>query len=305
MIKKTDFFQMDDGVKIAFYCWLPETEPRAVLQIAHGMAEYAERYGHFAEFLCENGIAVYANDHRGHGKTAGSPEHLGYFSDEHGWVKVVTDMRSLTKIIQQDYPQTPVFLMGHSMGSFLARTYITLYDDIQGVILSGTGAQPQLLVKFARVLAGLHVRIKGAKIASPFFDNMVMAPLNKKFETEGKNAWLTRDKSVVEAYNKDPYCGFVCSYGFFRDFFYGLDYISNKEHNQWIRFTLPIYIISGAYDPVGDFGKGPEKVAALYRGLQIEDVHIDLYEGARHELINEINREQVFRDILDWLNEHI
>jgi alpha-beta hydrolase superfamily lysophospholipase len=304
MIKKTDFFETNDGVKIAFSCWLPEEAPRAVLQIAHGMAEYAERYEHFAGFLCENGIAVYANDHRGHGKTAADPEKLGYFADKNGWIKVVTDMRNLTKIIQLDYPDTPVFLMGHSMGSFLARTYITLYDDIQGVILSGTGAHPRPLIKSARLLAYLLVRTKGAKSASPFFDNMIMAPLNKEFEAEGKNAWLTRKKPVVEAYNKDPYCGFVCTNGFFKDFFYGLDYISNKEHNQWIRFTLPIHIISGEKDPVGDFGKGPEKVADMYRRLQIEDVTLKLYKEARHELINELNRDAVYGDILEWLNYH-
>lgn len=305
MIKKTDFFETDDGLRIAFYCWLPDKEVKAVLQISHGMAEYAERYEPFAKFLCENGIAVYANDHRGHGKTAGSPENLGHFIGDHGWIKVVTDMRSLTKIIQLDYPQTPVFLMGHSMGSFLARTYITLYDDIQGVILSGSGAQPKLMIKTARVLAAFHVRTKGEKTPSPFFHNMVMAPLNKEFEAEGQNAWLTRDKAIVRQYNNDPLCGFVCSNGFYKDFFYGLDYISKKEHNQWIRFTLPVFIISGAKDPVGDFGKGPEKVAALYRNMQIEDVSINLYEDARHELLNELNRDRVYRDILDWLNEHI
>lgn len=305
MIRKTDSFETDDGIKVAFYCWLPDTEPRAVLQIAHGMAEYAERYAHFAEFLCENGIAVYANDHRGHGKTAGNPENLGYFADEHGWIKVVTDMRSLTKIIQLDYPQIPVFLMGHSMGSFLARTYITLYDDIQGVILSGSGAHPKVMIKTARLLAAFLVRTKGAKTPSLFFHNMVMEPLNKGFKAEGKNAWLTRDKSAVQQYNKDPLCGFVCTNGFYKDFFYGLDYISNKEHNRWIRFTLPVFIVSGAKDPVGDFGKGPEKVTALYRRLQIEDVGLKIYEDARHELINEIDRKQVHHDILDWLNEHI
>ncbi|MFA6793278.1 MAG: alpha/beta hydrolase, partial [Candidatus Neomarinimicrobiota bacterium] len=193
----------------------------------------------------------------------------------------------------------------HSMGSFLARTYITLYDDIQGVILSGTGAHPRLLIKIARLLAALHVRTNGAQTASSFFDNMTMAPLNKKFEAEGKNAWLTRDKSVVQKYNNDPLCGFICTNGFYKDFFYGLDYINNNEHNQWIRFTLPLCIVSGAQDPVGDFGKGPEKVASLYRSLQIEDVHINLYEGARHELVNETNRQQVYEDILEWLSYHI
>ena len=303
-MKKTDYFQTDDGVGIAFHCWLPEEEPIAVLQIAHGMAEHAQRYEDFALFLNKHRIAVYANDHRGHGMTAGDPGNLGFFAEKNGWIKVVTDMRSLTKIIQKDYPDIPVFLFGHSMGSFLARTYITLYDDLHGLILSGTGAQSPVLIAVARTLAFFHRKRYGAKIPSPFFDNMSFGSFNKPYEDDGPFSWLSRDKNAVQKYIDDPYCGFVCSVSFFQDLFFGLHYISKKEHNQWIRFTLPVYIISGSEDPVGDFGKAPEKVATLYRDCQMEDVSVHIFGGARHELINETNREEVYKDILEWITYH-
>ncbi|MFO7842063.1 MAG: alpha/beta hydrolase [Fidelibacterota bacterium] len=303
-MRKTDYFSTDDGVDIAFICWLPDEKPLASVQIAHGMAEHAARYEEFAGYLCKNGIAVYANDHRGHGKTAGSLDNLGYFADESGWIKVVTDMRRLTKIIRKDYPEAPVFLFGHSMGSFLARTYITLYDDIHGVILSGTGTQDTLSIAAGRALAVFHRLLYGEKKPSKFFDNLSFGSFNKAFENEGELAWLSRDKEKVKKYREDPYCGFVCTVGFFQDLFYGLHYISGKKHNLWVRITLPVLIMSGSNDPVGNFGKGPEKVAEIYRDLQLEEVDVKIYEGARHELTNEINRKQVYKDIYNWITEH-
>ncbi|MDZ7796374.1 MAG: alpha/beta fold hydrolase [Candidatus Marinimicrobia bacterium] len=197
-MRKTDYFSTDDGVDIAFICWLPDEKPLAAVQIAHGMAEHAARYEEFAAYLCKNGIAVYANDHRGHGKTAGSLDKLGYFADESGWIKVVTDMRRLTKIIRKDYPEAPVFLFGHSMGSFLARTYITLYDDIHGVILSGTGTQDPLSITAGRALAVFHRLLYGGKKPSEFFDKLSFGSFNKAFENEGELAWLSRDKEKVK-----------------------------------------------------------------------------------------------------------
>ncbi len=304
-MKKTDYFLTDDGAKIAFFCWLPEEEPIAVVQISHGMAEYAERYDDFANFLNKNRIAVYANDHRGHGKTAGSIENLGYFADENGWIKVVTDMRMLTRIIRVDYPEAPVFLLGHSMGSFLARTYITLYDDIHGVILSGTAANPLPIITAGRVMAFFQRLFKSPKTPSQFFDNMSFGSFNKPFEDEGPMSWLSRDKEMVKKYVDDPYCGFVCSLGFFQDLFYGLNYISRKEHNQWIRFTLPVYIVAGSEDPVGENGKGPKKVGEMYRNRQLEEVSVNIFEGARHEILNETNRQVVYNDLLEWITYHI
>ncbi len=304
-MKKTDFFTTDDGAKVAFFCWLPKEEPIAVLQIAHGMAEYAERYEDFANFLNTHRIAVYANDHRGHGKTAGSIDNLGYFADKNGWIKVVTDMRMLTRIIRVDYPKAPVFLLGHSMGSFLARTYITLYDDIHGVILSGTAANPLPVITAGRIMAFFQLLFKSGKTPSPLFDNMSFGAFNKPFEAEGPMSWLSRDKKIVKKYNDDPYCGFVCTLGMFRDLFYGLNYIARKEHNQWIRFTLPIYIVAGSEDPVGDKGKGPKKVAQMYRQRQLEEVAVNIFKDSRHEILNEINRKLVYEDLLEWITYHI
>ena len=304
-MKKTDFFTSNDGAKIAFYCWLPEEDPIAVVQISHGMAEFAERYGDFAEFLNKNRIAVYANDHRGHGKTAGSIEKLGYFAEENGWIKVVTDMRILTRVIRQDYPKLPVILLGHSMGSFLARTYITLYDDINGVILSGTAAQPKALITAGRFLSIFQSMKNKDTDPSPFFDTMSFGAFNKPFEEEGPMSWLSHDKKIVKKYVDDPYCGFICTLGMFKDLFYGLNYISQKQHNQWVRFTLPVYIVAGSEDPVGDNGKGPKKVGEMYRKHQLEEVTVNIFEGMRHEILNEIGKEKVYDDLLEWITYHI
>jgi alpha-beta hydrolase superfamily lysophospholipase len=304
-MKKTDYYTTEDGAKIAFYCWLPEGDPIAVVQIAHGMAEYAERYEDFANFLNKHHIAVYANDHRGHGKTAGSVENLGFFAEENGWVKVVTDMRVLTRLIRVDYPKAPVFLLGHSMGSFLARTYITLYDDIHGVILSGTAANPRPIIWAGSVMGFFNSLFKKPEEPSDFFDKMSFGAFNKPFEEEGPMSWLSRDKDMVKKYVDDPYCGFVCSLSFFRDLFYGLNYIARKEHNQWIRFTLPVYIVAGSEDPVGDHGNGPKKVGEMYRARQLEEVTVNIFEGARHEILNETNRQDVYKDLLEWISEHL
>jgi alpha-beta hydrolase superfamily lysophospholipase len=302
-MKKTDFFTSNDGAKIAFYCWLPDEDPIAIVQIAHGMMEYAERYEDFAEFLNKNRIAVYANDHRGHGKTAGSVENLGYFADKNGWIKVVTDMRMLSRIIRQDYPKLPLILLGHSMGSFLARTYITLYDDINGVILSGTAAYPKAMVLASRAIAFVQKLFRDEKGPSEFLHKMAFDSFDKLF---GKpSGWLSREDKVVRNYVNDPYCGFVCSLGMYKDLFYGLNYISRKTHNQWIRFTLPIYLVSGSEDPLGDHGKGPKKIAKMFRKRQLEEVSVNIFEGARHEILNETNKQQIYEDLLEWIQYHI
>lgn len=305
MVKRNDIFKTEDGAEISFQCWLPENEPEAILQISHGMAEYAERYDDFATYLCKQGFAVYANDHRGHGKTAGSEEACGYFSDSNGWIKVVTDMRQLTGIARSDYPEVPVFLLGHSMGSFLARTYITLFDDIHGVVLSGTGYNGPALVAAGRIMAFFAVLFNGKKKRSEFFDSMSFGSFNKPFAKEGPMSWLSRDKDNVKKYVNDPYCGFICTTGFFKDLFFGLKYINNHQHNIWIRETLPMLLLSGQNDPVGDFGKGVTKVYKVYKKRKIEDINLTLYPDARHEILNETNHDQVYQDIYEWLKKRI
>ncbi len=304
-MKKTNQFTSRDGIAISYHAWLPEEKPVAILQIAHGMAEFADRYDDFANFMNKQKIAVYANDHRGHGKTAGSLENTGYFAKKNGWMKVVDDMRTFTELINKEHQKTPVFLLGHSMGSFLARTYITKYDDINGVILSGTAANPPAVIGAGKFLSFVNSLFKNGKAPSKFFDNMSFGSFNKPFKNEGPMSWLSRDKDQVKKYVDDPFCGFICSLRFFRDLFFGLGYISKYKNNEHIRFTLPIYVIAGSQDPVGANGEGPRKVANTYRHWHIEDVELSIYHGARHEILNETNKQVVYNDILEWIKFRI
>lgn len=304
-MKSTNQFTSQDGIAISYLSWLPEEKPVAVMQIAHGMAEYADRYDDFAQFLNKNKIAVYANDHRGHGQTAGSLENVGYFAKKDGWMKVVDDMHVFTKLIRKKHKDLPIFLLGHSMGSFLARTYITKYDDINGVILSGTAANPPAVISAGKIMASIGAIFTNPKKPSKFFDNMSFGAFNKPFESEGPMSWLSRDKKNVKKYVDDPYCGFVCSLKFFQDLFFGLSYISKQKNHQHISFTLPIYIIAGNQDPVGEKGEGPRKVANLYRHWHLEEVELSLYRGARHEILNELNKQEVYDDVLEWINFHM
>lgn len=304
-MKTTKQFTSKDGIAISYHSWLPEEKPVAVLQIAHGMAEFADRYDDFANFLNKNKIAVYANDHRGHGKTAGSLEKVGYFAKKDGWMKVVDDMRIFTDLIRKEHKNTPFFLLGHSMGSFLARTYITKYDDIDGVILSGTAQNPPAIIGAGKFMSFINSLFMNGHKASKFFDNMSFGSFNKPFEKEGPMSWLSRDKEEVKKYNDDPFCGFVCSLRFFRDLFSGLAYISKYKNNENIRFTLPIYLIAGSQDPVGNNGEGPRKVANTFRHWHIEDVELNIYRGARHEILNETNKQDIYKDVLEWINFRI
>jgi len=298
----------NDGKEIFTYKWTPDdaSKTKAVVQIAHGMAEHAGRYERFAEFLTGKGYAVYANDHRGHGKTAGSLDDVGYFADENGWGLVVDDMKNITDVIKKDFAGLPVFLMGHSMGSFITRTYVFKYPkEIDAFIISGTAGNPGLPGAAGQTVARLIAAVKGKKSKSPFLDKLSFGSFNGAFKPNRTTFdWLSRDNAEVDKYINDPYCGDVFSAGFFYDLLGGIRSIFKKENLEKISKDLPIYIFSGANDPVGNNGKGIIEVAELYKKTGIKDVSYKLYEGARHETLNETNREEVFNDIAEWINSH-
>ncbi|NLA25148.1 MAG: alpha/beta hydrolase, partial [Bacteroidales bacterium] len=245
---------------------------------------------------------VYAPDHRGHGQTAGDPEKTGYFADKNGWWKVVEDLHQIIKIAKNENPDQKVFLLGHSMGSFLSRTYVCKRGpEIQGLILSGTGKNPNIVLSFGRIFAKIVAKLKGANHRSIALDKLSFEAFNKNYNSPFQ--WLSRDKAKVDEYIADPYCGKVFTPSFFLDLFEGLKYIANIKNLKNIPKDLPIFIVSGDDDPVGNYGKGVKKVFGLYEKAGLKNLEMKLYEGARHEILNETNREEVYADILNWLNQ--
>lgn len=301
---KNDFsYEAKDGTTIYAQSWSTSTEPKAIVQIAHGMAEHIDRYDEFARELVKNDFSVYGNDHRGHGKTAGTKENLGYFADEDGFSMVVEDMHQLTLKIREVYPTAPIILFGHSMGSFLARKYIQVYGgELTGVILSGTGGDPGFLGKMGLLLAKNEAKRKGAKTPSPLLDKLAFGNFNKPFKPARSDFdWLSRDQEAVEKYIQDPLCGNISSAGFFQDLFEGLMSIHKPAEIRKTPKDLPIFLLSGSKDPVGNNSKGVLQVYQSYLQAGIKDITYKLYEDGRHEMLNEINKHEVYEDIINWI----
>ncbi|HLR64629.1 MAG TPA: lysophospholipase [Pseudogracilibacillus sp.] len=299
-------YETKDRFQIAAYKWMNEEKPKAIIQIAHGMAEHAKRYDHFAHFLLSKGFHVYANDHRGHGDTIHLPDERGFYAPEKGFEKVVSDMEQLNDIIHEENPGVPVFLLGHSMGSFLSRRYAQLYGKtIAGLILSGTGYDKGLLGKAGIALAKIEMKRIGMRTPSPLLDKMVFGNFNKPFApARTKFDFLTRSEHEVDLYIDDPNCGFICTAGFFHDLFKGIELIHKRKEVARTPYALPIFIFSGSEDPVGDHGDGVMKVYDLYNKY-CEYVSVKLYHDGRHEMLNEINREEVYDDIVNWIHSHM
>ena len=286
--------------------WIPNGEVKAVVQIAHGMMEHVGRYRESAEFLAGHGIYVLGNDHLGHGKTAAAEEDRGHFGDHAGAVSVIRDMRRVTVHAQRKYPGVPIFLLGHSMGSFFARRYLTVYKDgIDGVILLGTGAPKDAEVRFGYMLADSVCKRTGTRYRSKMLYNLSLGNYNRKFKpTKTPYDWLSRDEKRDRAFGDDPLTNFIFTAGAYRDFFEVILKTAKLEKAGKMRTDLPVLILSGSKDPVGEETKGVRRVYDRYDKAGVEDLSLGFYEGARHELLNELNREQVSGDILEWIEEH-
>ena len=298
-----------DDKEIHVYEWIPEDEQniKAVVQIAHGMAEHAARYEDFALFLNKHNYAVFANDHKGHGKTAGVLENLGYFADKNGFQQVVDDMRSLTNKINERFPGKPVFLSGHSMGSFLSRYYsIGDSSKLKGLILSGTAGHPGILGKLGKIISSIIIAFYGRKSQTPLMTKLSFGAYNNAFKpNRTEYDWLSRDNNQVDKYVNDLFCGTVFTAGFYKDLLGGLLYINDQTEINKTSPELPVYLIAGDKDPVSENGKGMAKVYEKYKKAGIKDVEIKLYPDARHEVLNETNKDEVYNDILNWLEKHL
>ena len=288
--------------------WLPdEGQPKAVVQIVHGISEYVNRYDCLARFLADRGYAVCGEDHLGHGRTGRQDNSFGVFARRGGWDLVTADIRALRKLMGGKFPGVPYFLLGHSMGSFLTRTYLCRHPgEISGALLSGTGQESPLLVSAGKFIAALLGLIHGHDHASPFVHNLSLGAYNKQFApNRTPSDWITRDEAVVDAYLKDPFCQIKPSVSLYRDMLGGLQYISSPHALAQKDPDTPVYCNSGDQDPVGGNGVGVRKVHGYFPSYGTKDLTLKLYEGGSHEMHNELNRAEVFADVLAWLESHI
>lgn len=276
---------------------------KGIVQIAHGMAEHHKRYEDFISYLNDNGYAVFINDHLGHGKSVSDDSQLGFFGTENGWKNIVDDTKNLTDIAKSELPDVPVILFGHSMGSFVARLYSTLYgDEINGAIYCGTaGANPAAGVGIGVVKS--IIKIKGTHYRSKLIDKLAFGTYNSKIKSARTSFdWLTSDNDIVDKYIEDKYCGFLFTACGYRDLMEMIVEINRPEWFLAVRKDLPIYLIAGNADPVGNYGKGIKEVYRNLANTGHSDVTIKLFDGDRHEILNEKDKSDVYRSVLSWLN---
>ncbi|MEF9959321.1 MAG: alpha/beta hydrolase [Niameybacter sp.] len=309
MISEKFTFIGGEELIIQAYKWIPEHTKcnKGVVQISHGMAEGAHRYTHLAQYLTDNGYIVYAHDHRGHGKTAVNLDKLGILAKEDGFQHLVLDVHRLSKRIQLEYPELPLFLLGHSMGSFVTQEYIMHYGEcLRGVLLSGSNGKQGPIVDLGLWIAGREVRKIGRDTKSVKLDKLIFGKYNKQFEPARTHFdWLSRDEEEVDKYLADPYCGRIFTAGFFYDFLSGIKYVGSLKNKKTIPEDLPIFVFSGDKDPVGRYGKGILDLVEDYKKVGIRQVTYKLYPGGRHEMLNETNRDEVMQDILEWIEKLI
>jgi len=307
MDAETFYLTASDNTQIAVHRWLPVVKPRGIILISHGMAEYAMRYDRFANAALAQGFGVYAPDHRGHGETAGSLLKLGYLADKNGFERVMEDLHELTLEIKSTHPEISVILFGHSFGSFVSQMYIEKYGNLlSGCILSGTRGPEPLLVFGGKIAANVIAFCCGKKKQSPFLTQLSFGTYNDRIQNPGSpNAWLSRDTAEVEKYDASPWAGFTCTVSFFQDLMTGLSRIHTYEALNGIPKNLPVLIICGSEDPVGMYGKTVKKLADILTEKGISNLLLKTYEGGRHELLNEINRDEVTADIMGWISKCI
>lgn len=308
-------FVASDGTEIAVHRWLPDTAPRlsadtapkAIVQISHGMAEYAMRYDRFARDLVSHGYAVYAADHRGHGQTAGTLAKLGWLADKNGFERVMDDQAEISRMIEGRHPGAGIILFGHSFGSFVAQMYIERHGELlRGCVLSGTRGPDPALVFGGRAMARLVAALVGKKTRSPFLTKLSFGACSARIpEAQSPNAWLSRDVEEVEKYDASPWSGFTCTAGFYRDMLDGLSAIHAPKAFTSIPKELPVLIVSGTEDPIGKYGQTVRRLYDAYLKNGMDSVRLLFNEGGRHESLNETNRDEITAKIIDWMDDTI
>ena len=286
--------------------WVPEGQPRAVVQIIHGIAEFVERYDDFANFLTAKGILVVAEDHMGHGQSINGDGIRGYFHGD--WFTAIEDSMQLMADTKAEFPDLPYILFGHSMGSFMARTILCKYPDcgLTAAVICGTGWQPAAaLPAMVKMMEGI-CKVSEETKPNEMLQKLVFGSYNKKVEhPRTPYDWLTRDDKIVDAYIAHPLCGFTPTAGLMREMTRGIHYIQQKKNLEAMNKQLPVFFIAGGDDPVGPYGKGVHTCAEAFRKAGMEDVSVRIYPLCRHEILNEINREQVYQDVWKWIGKYL
>ncbi len=293
------------GAALRCGLWAPNTpEPSAVLQLVHGISEHIGRYEEFGSFLADNGVLTVADDHMGHGRSAG--ETPGFFPS--GWSGAVDDELTLMRRVREEYPQTPYFILGHSMGSFLTRSFLIRHPDVPlaGVLLSGTGWQNPLTLRLGLRLCAREEKRLGERSVSGMLQKVVFGRYNRSFRpNRTANDWVCSDPKVVDAYCEDSFCAISPTVGLSRDMLGGMLWNEDKKNLRKMNRDVPAFFFSGAQDPVGNMGKGVLRSAMAFRDAGMREVDCKLYPGGRHEMLNEPNRREVYDDILRWIHAHL
>ncbi|MFT8396362.1 lysophospholipase [Propionibacterium sp.] len=296
-----------DGERLLVRTWLSQGTPRAVLQICHGMAEHSRRYGELATTLADDGWVVVAHDHRGHGGTARTPQRAGWFAREDGWNVVVDDVHRVRARIAQDHPGLPVFLLGHSMGSQIARdAAIRWSDEFDGLALSGPNAAMGWRVRPSAWVASLVGKARNPRRPSVLLDKLGTGGFNKAIKERRTDFdWLSTDEAEVDAYLADPWCGFTCTPSFFQDMITGSVRVNDQGLVGLVRPDLPVLVMAGTEDPVGKGAATARSVVKQYRKAGLDDVTLELCEGDRHEVFHEIDRAENIAVLRAWLDEKL
>lgn len=303
---KKESFVLKTSNDLDLHClhWRPESPSIGVVQLVHGMAEHVDRFHDFAKYLTNHGYAVIGHDHPGHGKSAN--DKLGYVSSDDAFHTLVTETHRVYFTIKQKYADLPLFIFGHSMGSFITQRMMQLKPiRPNGIIYSGSNGKPPFLLHFGILLSKLLSKISGPEKKSPLINYLTFAEYNKVFKPNRTDFdWLTRDQEIVDQYVKDPACGFIYSVGFYRDLFLGLKTLHQHEPFSGYSKSVPMLLVSGDEDPVSNMGKGVYQLKSLLEKSGTESVDIQLYPGGRHEMHHEINRDEVMNDIFTWIQNH-
>lgn len=310
MVKEEFYYDSRDGKsKLHAVCYTPDDidNIRCIVQIVHGMAEYVERYEEFAEFLTDRGFVVTGEDHLGHGKSVNEDGKFGYFCEQDPATVLVRDVHRLKKATMEKYPNVPYVMIGHSMGSFIARNYMFRYGTgIDAAVVMGTGMPHRAALVIMKMVISMQKMFFGSGKKAKLLDKLTFGNYNQRI-TDPKTSydWLSKDEERVEKYINDPLCGFVFTINGFQVINELISRLYHPENLERIPKKMPVFLISGDADPVGDYGKGVRRAYISLRAVGLEDIKVKLYEGDRHELLNDTNRQNVMQDIYNWISEKV